>query len=269
MLPRGVRNHLKVRLHERACKNLKNSDINIVQTEIAEEEDNLNDMDIKPESLQERFENFNMYEDFVLYYVSAVVGLRHFEKQKLRSNYSEYATVSDEAFAVLTIENNWNRWMSMAKTNHWKDSPVRTKWTVTRDTPVVSDSGKLKKQKLPPNEERIDTDLPEGPQARRYRGWSAQGINRYNQLFDQIKKERNSKRGKRFEVKLRASMEHRAANEKNNGKNKKRKTELTALPMPKHELWSSDITVGTTTATIGSDDESDATEEEIGPSEEV
>jgi hypothetical protein len=38
--------------------------------------------------------------------VSTIIGLRHFEKQKCHTSYSTYATVSDEAFAIFTLEKN-------------------------------------------------------------------------------------------------------------------------------------------------------------------
>ena len=187
--------------------------------------------------MKERFEEFNLYADFVVFYIGAVVGLRRFEKDKCRKKYSEYVTVSDEAFAVLTLENNWLRWMAMAKAKHWKDSPVATRWTVTRDKPTPLQMGKSKKRPAVKESEPENDRTQQGPQARRYRGWSAHGINRYNQLFDQIQKERNSKRGKRFETTL--LLHFQEEEEKNaSSKGKKPRIEAQPLPTPKHELWS-------------------------------
>jgi hypothetical protein len=59
-----------------------------------------------------------MYQDFLSYYVSPIIGLRHFENEKCSKLYSSYTTVSNEAFVVLTLENNWDWWMSMAITEH-------------------------------------------------------------------------------------------------------------------------------------------------------
>jgi hypothetical protein len=36
-------------------------------------------------------------------------------------------TIRDEAFTVLTLENNWDRWYSMARTKKWGDLNVATK----------------------------------------------------------------------------------------------------------------------------------------------
>jgi ABC-type thiamine transport system substrate-binding protein len=40
---------------------------------------------------------------------------------------------SNEVFTVLTLENNWNQWASMAKAKEWKDSDIASKWTTFRD----------------------------------------------------------------------------------------------------------------------------------------
>ena len=116
-------------------------------SEISEMEENIDDFVIRPaDTLDQRFVEFNMYADFVVFYIGAVVGLRRFDKEKCRKKYSEYVTVSDEAFAILTIENNWLRWMAMAKAKHWKDSLVATQWTVTRDKPTPLQMGKSEKK---------------------------------------------------------------------------------------------------------------------------
>ena len=199
-------------------------------------------MDIRPDTLDEPFENCKLYFDFVEYYVSAVIGLRYYEKEKLRSKFSDYVTVSDEAFAVLTLENNWTRWMAMAVANHYKESSVKTRWTVTRDKKKGSGHG--------------TDDAIDGPQARRYRGWSAHGINRYNQLFDDIKKERQSERGRHFENKLLLQMIEN--NKENKNKRKRIAKELPTLPMPKHELWV-DTPVSTSTAGVTHENEQETT----------
>jgi hypothetical protein len=77
--------------------------------------------------VQKRHYKFLMYVDFVEYYVSAVIGLWHFEKHKCSKKYRDYVTISNEAFAILTIENNWDRWVDMAELEAWKTSPVPTK----------------------------------------------------------------------------------------------------------------------------------------------
>ena len=199
--------------------------------EIIGQEDSFDDICIRPDTLPLRNDQFLMYVDFVTYYVGAVVGLRHFEKHKCVKPYREYVTISDEAFAVLTLENNWGRWMAMAQNDKWTTAPVPTKWTVTRDRTAVA----AKKARTAES----NTGLP---QARRYRGWSAEGINRYNQLYDQIKIERNTERGKLFEGNL---LRHfrREADENDTRQRKGVTTEAPPMPLPRHELWACDTIV--------------------------
>ena len=175
-----------------------------------------------------------MYVDFVTYYVGAVVGLRHFEKHKCHKLYREYVSVSKEAFAILTLENNWDRWLEMAKTDEWTTASVPTKWTVTRDR-----TGSAAKKARA-------VELETGnPQARRYRGWSARGISRYNQLYDEIEANRRSTRAETFEANLLRHFQ-RVEAESNNKKRKGTPKEVAPMPMPRHGLWSNDTIITTT-----------------------
>ena len=187
-------------------------------------------MEIRPDTLSTRHDEFLLYVDFIEYYVSAVIGLRHFEKMKCHRQYREYVTVSDEAFASLTIENNWQRWMDMAEQDAWKTSPVPTKWTVTRDRTTKA-----------VREDQTNNRRAGEPQARRYRGWSAQGIERYNQLFDQINAERETQSAKIFETKLLKHFQHQASS--HSKAKKKASVEVTPLPMARHQLWVRDTIV--------------------------
>jgi hypothetical protein len=198
--------------------------VHVSQIEITSQETDLKDIDIQPDTIENRYGEFLMYVDFVEYYVSAVIGLRHFEKYKCTKKYRDYVTISDEAFAILTIENNWDRWMDMAENNIWKTSAVPTKWTVTRDkTASAGRSGNLTQGR------------DALPQARRYRGWSAQGILRYNQLFDEISAIRTQPRASLFEDRLLKHFQHEAESK---GKSRKKITkEPPPLPTARHQLW--------------------------------
>ena len=57
------------------------------------------------------------YIDFVEYFVSAVIGKKKYKENKCNKLLSEYASVSDEAYAILIFENNFDRWYDMAKKN--------------------------------------------------------------------------------------------------------------------------------------------------------
>ena len=194
----------------------------------------MEEMCIRPATLPERHTEFMMYVDFVNYYVGAVIGLRHFEKQKCRKLYREYVSVSDEAFAILTLENNWERWMEMARQDDWTTAAVPTKWTVTRDRTASAAKKAQNRESETGN-----------PQARRYRGWSAQGINRYNQLFDQIEAERETSRATTFEDNLLRHFQREEA-ESNSKKRGGVPKEAPPMPIPRHELWANDTIVSNT-----------------------
>jgi hypothetical protein len=95
----------------------------------------VSNMPVTPETLGDRYDkhNYPIYKDFVSFYVSAVVGMHKFDCNKWHVKYSKYVTVSNEAFAVLTLENNWKRWSSMADDVDWKDSDEPSKWTTSKE----------------------------------------------------------------------------------------------------------------------------------------
>ena len=92
-------------------------------------------MPVTPDTLKTRFrtDDYPVYKDFVSFFVSGVVGICRFDRNKCHAKYSTYVSISDEAFAVLTLENNWDRWASMAENGGWTDTIVASKWTTTRD----------------------------------------------------------------------------------------------------------------------------------------
>lgn len=53
------------------------------------------------------------YACFVKFILSAVVGKRNFKLRKHKCLLSSYATISDEVYALLNLENNLERWMDM------------------------------------------------------------------------------------------------------------------------------------------------------------
>ena len=71
-----------------------------------------------------RLEGNVMYYDFINYFVSAVIGKMNYKKKSCSIVMSKYATVSDEAFALLILENNYETWMDMALTGNTKASKV-------------------------------------------------------------------------------------------------------------------------------------------------
>ena len=195
----------------------------------------MEDMPVTPDTLADRYStgNYPIYKDFCSFFVSGVVGIRHFDRNKCHIPYRQNATISDEAFTVLTLENNWARWSDMAASGQWKDSDVPSKWTTSKD--------KRKLIKEQGDDSDGDGSKSETPQARRYRGWSAQGIARYNQLFIEIRAERERETYSDFETYcLNEFLQE--AEEQGTGKNKRKKNEPPKpLPVALHELWAIDM----------------------------
>ena len=155
-------------------------------------------------------ESLMCYFEFIEYFVSAVVGKIRYKENRCVKVMSEFVTTADEALAILIFENNFDTWKDMAKNTITKNSEVARKYT---------NGGSSKG----------DT-----ASSRRYQGWSSEGINRFNELFDLVKKDRSSRHAKSFEEMFRQYCENGGAI----GKKKK----LACKPMYKavevrHELW--------------------------------
>lgn len=115
------------------------------------------------------------YQDFFDNYVGAVYGKRDYRTNKLTMLVSEFCTKSDEAFALLCLENNWDRWMDMCRRNDFKSSDVPPKFT---------SGGK---------------NNGDG-RSRQYMGWDAEATEVYNKRFLQVKKDRKKKTAVAFET---------------------------------------------------------------------
>ena len=119
----------------------------------------------------------------------------------------------------------------MATTKNWKESEVPSAWTTSIDK---------RKAMHEPNDED-DSDDQETPQPRRYRGWTARGILRYNQLHAEIKVKRELDTFKEFEKYCLEEFQAEAeALGKNNHKRRKREPDK-PLPMATHDLWDDEV----------------------------
>ena len=197
----------------------------------------IDDMPVTPDTLKKCFEpiNFPVYKDFASFFVSGVIGIRQFERKKCHFKYSTYVTVSDEAFAVLTLENNWMRWSDMAETGDWKESTVASKYTMTKDA--------RKKQRTYQYNNNDEDDVEEEkdePQARHFRGWSAMGIARYNKLFEEIELEQAKPSFVVFEESLMKAFEDDNTVDGHPERKRPKVDTAKALPVAKHELWDFD-----------------------------
>ena len=77
----------------------------------------------------ERSKMSMVYFEFATNFLSAVIGRKKFENYCWKHALSKFVTVSDKAFALLTFENNYDCWLSMAVNENWLSSSVKPKYT--------------------------------------------------------------------------------------------------------------------------------------------
>ena len=77
----------------------------------------------------ERNKTSKVYFEFAIHFLSVVIGWKKFENYCWKHALSKFVTVSDEAFALLTFENNYDCWLSMAINDNWLLSLVKPKYT--------------------------------------------------------------------------------------------------------------------------------------------
>jgi len=102
---------------------------------------------------------------FCTKFLSCTVGKRTWNKSKKFAIVSQIATVSDEVYTYLVLENCWDKWESIVE-----NASIKLPTKYTHSTP--SD---LNKQK--------------------YSGWTREGLDRYNELFREVQKDRVSTNG--------------------------------------------------------------------------
>jgi hypothetical protein len=146
---------------------------------------------------------------------------------------------SDEALALIIYENNYERWLSMAKAEDWSSSVVRPKYTTggnANQTPKRNGKKKIKGGAKQNQLEGIDTpNILNFSTTSKYLGWSVTGINRFNELFDAIHAERMTKAGNDFdEVFLTYSLDQKEKSKK------KQKIDNNVYATCRHEMWNDD-----------------------------
>ena len=94
----------------------------------------------------------------------AVVGTHIWEKQSVAQKVSAIATVSDVAFCLLTVENNWDYWVGIAAPN----------------LEQKSDNDQHDKPKIYGDTKWTSSTLVAGKNT----GWSREGLQRFNELCE-------------------------------------------------------------------------------------
>ena len=115
---------------------------------------------------------------FLMYcsdYLSAVVGMVEWKEKETKMLISEIATPSDEAFCLVTLENNYERWIAIAK-----DIPRIKFETVIEDNKSVEK--KIEQWPSPKYTKHKDTN------GKKSEGWTTEGMEAYNNHYRLIKK---------------------------------------------------------------------------------
>jgi hypothetical protein len=107
------------------------------------------------------------YTTFFERFVVHVVGAAKFRSKVLVQFLSNFVTVGDEAFALLVLENCEDKWMDMHS----------NKITKSKMTNKYTDGGSSVKS----------------GRSRMLKGWSNKGLNRFNELFKMVRKDRARK----------------------------------------------------------------------------
>ena len=149
---------------------------------------------------------------------------------------NDLCTASDEAFTLLLLENSYARWVSIYEREGGIPSQRRgdTKRTVMSDVEAKYTRGGIK--------------LSNDRESQKQKGWTPDGIKRFNTLFAAVKKDRlkRHKFDKKFIKHLRESQNKRVGPKK-----RKYETVLAA-----HSLWEEDQPNNNDTENENSDDSS-------------
>ena len=101
-----------------------------------------------------------------------VIGKRDWDIKKCFRTVSDYVSISDEAYTLLLCENVYEKWLKI------KPTQAGTVRNIVR--------GKY-------------TDQENGASNEKFKGWTAEGIERYNQLYQNVKQNRLEKWAKGVE----------------------------------------------------------------------
>ena len=159
--------------------------------------------------------------------LSAVVGVVEWKTKESKMKASDIATPSDEAFCLVTLENNYERWMAVAKKQKRFDETInQSDDQPTEKNKELWPSPKCTKQK--------------GKNGKAHEGWSKEGMDSHNNHCHSISKSRGEDVDESVitgveqdHVDNNESMEEWHMNEKKKGTQKKRKRKADAFEPPK------------------------------------
>lgn len=153
------------------------------------------------------------YEIYTRNFVKRIVGDTVWSGNKFNALLSTYCTASDEAFGLLTIENNYARWTSMQGTGDLADV------TGNAPTPLYTNAGKKNK-----------SEVRAGP--KKFQGWSIQGYKRFDEIHKMVKADRLTASRKDFEERMKQFFVGEQAKKMEKNRQEKNTEEDEEVPPP-------------------------------------
>lgn len=120
----------------------------------------------KPKEVNYGRDNKVVYTWFCKHFMEAVVGTVKWNKNKANLPLRKFAPPSDEAFAMIVYQNNYNKWYHQFKSNNDKDQTVPAEWT---------NGGNSKGQ---------------GSKTKKFCGWARAGLEQMNSNYLKVQKDR-------------------------------------------------------------------------------
>jgi hypothetical protein len=109
-------------------------------------------------------------------FVGCIVGSKTWNKRRSKERVSDIATCSDEAFLLLTVENNYSRWLAEAAwTARNKDKAPHDREVKDYPSAKYTNSGQSKRD----------------GRSKRLQGWAREGYLRFNKLYQLVARDRN------------------------------------------------------------------------------
>ena len=169
------------------------------------------------------------YETYALFcdnFLSCVVGKLRYRKLVRGQRMTHVATSSDEAFALLLLENNYDRWLdvhnnSKGQAQAHETPPGKTKRWESDVSPKFTVGGLL---------------LTGG--SRKYKGWTDAGIVRYNELFHAVSLDR--KRNREFTTRYLDTTKKAYEAAKGLAQTEDDGTGMATPQRATHQLWAND-----------------------------
>jgi hypothetical protein len=130
-------------------------------------------------------ENWAVYHMFTKEFVRIVVGKKVWKNSAYRLNLSEYCAASSEAFSLLVVENNYQRWTDMVNSGDLGDKHN------SASAPLYTNAGKSNRK---------------NGKAKPFQGWTAEGYQRFDVIYNCVKADRASATRISFEEELKNLM---------------------------------------------------------------